>query len=175
MCSSIIIFVKIITKILVANDFYEAWRYAPFLMVSVLFTSLSNFLGGIFAASKQSTMLGKTTIIGAVINIVLNVILINYMGTMGAAISTMISYIFVWLFRLIYGKKITNLNIKMGRDIIGYLILIVQAIIINILKVDTYVYSLEMLLFVLLISIYRKEILGIITSIKKRIENKKNI
>ena len=174
MCSSIIIFVKIITKILVANDFYEAWRYAPFLMVSVLFTSLSNFLGGIFAASKQSTMLGKTTIIGAVINIVLNVILINYMGTMGAAISTMISYIFVWLFRLIYGKKITNLNIKMRRDIIGYLILIVQAIIINILKVDTYVYSLEILLFILLIIIYKKEILGIIIAIRKRIENKKN-
>ena len=168
-CSSIIIFVKIITRILVANDFYEAWKYAPFLMVSVLFTSLSNFLGGIFAASKQSSMLGKTTIIGAVINIILNIILINYMGTMGAAISTMISYFFVWLFRLLYGKKITKLNIKTRRDVIGYSILIIQAITINILKVGTYVYSAEILLFILLISIYRKEILEIIIAIRKRI------
>ena len=138
-------------------------------MVSVLFTSLSNFLGGIFAASKQSSMLGKTTIIGAVINIILNIILINYMGTMGAAISTMISYFFVWLFRLLYGKKITKLNIKTRRDVIGYSILIIQAITINILKVGTYVYSAEILLFILLISIYRKEILEIIIAIRKRI------
>ena len=173
MCSVIIIFVKMITRILVSSDFYEAWKYGPFLMISVLFTSLSNFLGGIFAASKQSSMLGKTTIMGAIINIVLNVILIKNIGTMGAAIATMISYFFVWLFRLMYGKKIANLNISIGRDLIGYFILLIQAIIINTLKINTYLYMIEAVLCITIISVYRQEIMNIIKIAKNQLALRK--
>ena len=95
-------------------------------MISVLFTSLSNFLAGLFAASKESKIMGKTTIIGAVINIILNIILIYFIGTIGAAISTMISYIVVWFSRIKMLKNIINLEVNLYRDGIGYLILIVQ-------------------------------------------------
>ena len=158
LCSIIIIFTKIITRILVADDFYTAWKYAPFLMISVLFTSLSNFLGGVFAASKESKKMGKTTVVGAVINIILNIILIHFIGTMGAAISTMISYIVVWFSRLKMLKNILDLKVNLRRDCASYFILIMQAILINILSTNVYLYSIEILLFLLMCIMYNKEI-----------------
>ena len=158
LCSIIIIFTKLITKILVANDFYIAWKYAPFLMISVLFTSLSNFLAGLFAASKESKIMGRTTIVGAVINIILNVILIYFIGTMGAAISTMVSYMVVWFSRFKMLKNIINLKIRIYRDCISYFILIIQATLINIFNTSIYIYSFEILLFCLLCIMYNKEI-----------------
>ncbi len=173
LCSVIIIFTKIITKILAANDFYIAWRYAPFLMISVLFTSLSNFLAGLFAASKESKIMGKTTIIGAVINIILNIILIYFIGTIGAAISTMISYIVVWFSRIKMLKNIINLEVNLYRDGIGYLILIMQAVLINILNIGMRIYIIEGILLISLIMLYNKEIKGILDKIWGIIVKKK--
>ena len=71
-CSGLIIFNKVIARILFANEFYKAWEYAPFLMISVVFGSLGAVIGGIFTATKKSAIIGKTTFVGAVTNIVLN-------------------------------------------------------------------------------------------------------
>ncbi len=165
LCSIIIIFTKVITKILVANDFYIAWKYATFLMVSVLFTSLSNFLGGILSATKSTKEMGKTTVLGAITNIILNFILIYYVGTMGAAISTLISYIIVWASRLGMAKKAMNLSINLSKDILAYIILIIQAIVLNIFS-KSFGYIIEIALLLILIYIERKEIKNIFLKIK---------
>lgn len=127
-CSSLILFDRIIAQILFAKDFYIAWEYAPFLMISVVFGSLSGMLGGIFSAAKQSKILARTTIIGASVNTILNISLVYVLGPLGAAIATMISYVLVWGSRLINVKKIVNLEIKYLRDIISYVLLVVQSL-----------------------------------------------
>lgn len=125
-CSGLIVFNKVIAKILFANDFYEAWKYAPFLLMAVLFNSLSIFLGGIFAASKKSNIHGKTTLIGAVVNVIANIILVLIFGAIGAAAATMISNLVVWIMRFKYANEIIKLNINLKRDIISYAVLNVQ-------------------------------------------------
>ena len=170
-CSSIIILTKIISKILLANDFYTAWRYAPYLMISVLFTSLSNFLSGIFAASKNSKILGRTTIIGAIINIIFNFILIYSIGIAGAAISTLISYIVIWAIRYKNSKKIIKLDNNLNKDILSYVILLTQAIIINIIANNLLMYVLEIVLLIILIIINRNEIIKMMNKIFEYIKN----
>ena len=128
-CSALLLFNQLIAKILFAKEFYEAWKYAPFLLISVVFGSLSGFLGGIFSAAKKSTTFAKTTIVGAVINIVLNIALVEKIGAIGAAITTLISYFVVWASRFYQANKIIKIEINLKRDFISYLILLAQAII----------------------------------------------
>ena len=104
-CSALVAADKIIARLLFANDFYEAWKYAPYLMLSVVFGSLSGLLGGIFTAAKDSKIIAKTTAVGASVNTVLNIILVYLIGPIGAAIATLISYILVWGVRLRKAKK----------------------------------------------------------------------
>ena len=127
-CSVLILFDKVIAKILFGKEFYLAWQYAPFLMISVVFGALVQLLGGIFAATKESVVFGKTIMIGAVINTILNVVLVYYVGAIGAAVATAVSYMIIWVIRLREIYKRMELNINLKKDIFAYIILYVQAI-----------------------------------------------
>lgn len=50
-CSGIIVFDKVLAKILYAKDFYVAWRYVPWLTIAILFGALSGYIGGFFYSS----------------------------------------------------------------------------------------------------------------------------
>ena len=107
-CSLMIVFDKIISKILFANDFYIAWKYVPFLLIAFFFGALSGYLGGIFAAVKRSDIYAKSTIIGAIMNVLLNFLLVYKIGALGAAIATTISYFVVWKIRFedVYKRQV---------------------------------------------------------------------
>ena len=58
MCSSFLILTdKIFAYLLYKNEFYLAWKYVPFLVISVVFGALSGYIGGIFSALKKSSIL----------------------------------------------------------------------------------------------------------------------
>ena len=81
-CSGMVLFIKVIAKILFSGEFYEGWKYAIVLMAAVIFQALSGFLGIIYAASKKTKTIFITTILGAGSNIVLNILLIPSMGAL---------------------------------------------------------------------------------------------
>ena len=167
-CAILIVCNKIIAKVLFANEFYMAWKYAPFLIVSVVFSSLSHLLGGIFNATRQSNVIARTTAVGASVNTVLNVVLVFMFGPIGAAIATLISYIFVWIARLKEVNKSIALSIQLKRDIFSYIILIVQVIILlSNLKVLV-AYLLELVLLGVIVFIYRDDLHVIICKIGRK-------
>lgn len=154
LCSALIIANKVIAKILFAKDFYQAWQYAPFLLISVLFGSLSGLLGGIFTAAKDTKAIAKTTIIGAAVNTIINIVLVYFIGPMGAAIATMVSNILVWNIRLFTSKKIVNIRIRLVRDIISYVLLIVQALCFLTIENILILYSVQTVIFMLIMLLY---------------------
>lgn len=129
-CSVLIILARPIAHILYAKDFFAAWRYVPFLLVSVVFGSLSGYLGGIFAAVKDSKSFATSTVAGAVLNVVLNIILIHFIGTLGAAVATAAAYILVWTMRMYKAKKIMRLEVTIAKDCAVYLILVAQCVVV---------------------------------------------
>ena len=128
-CSFLISTTKVIAGILYAKDFYQAWIYAPFLIISVIFGAMSGYIGGIFSALKDSKTFGISTIIGAVFNFFLNILLVKCIGAIGAAISTVISYILVWFIRLVIVKRKMRFNILISRDVLSYILLLVQTVV----------------------------------------------
>lgn len=127
-CSSIIFFNKLLAEFLYAKDFYLAWKYVPWLTIAIIFGGLSGYIGAFFSAAKNSKIFASSTIIGAIINLILNFMTIPFYGAIGAAIATMISYLMIWIFRIYHSRKYINLKINLKKDIISYIFLIIQSI-----------------------------------------------
>lgn len=165
-CSSIIVADKVLAKFLYAKDFYVAWKYVPWLTVAILFGALSGYLGGFFSAVKDSKLFATSTIMGAIINLFLNFVFTPVYGAMGAAIATAISYIVVWAFRYVQARKYIRLKINLTRDIIAYILLIVQSLLILIegLKMYFFVGS----VFLVICFLYIKDIMLVLNKIFKR-------
>lgn len=129
LCSVIILFDKVLARFLYVDDFYSAWKYVPWLTLAVLFGGLSGYLGGIFAAVKDSKIFSLSSVIAAATNIILNMILIPLLGATGAAIATTISYAMVWAIRCWCTKKFVKLKINIVRHSVCYALLIVQTVV----------------------------------------------
>ncbi len=170
LCSLLIAGDKIIAHILFANEFYMAWQYAPFLMMSVVFGSLSGLLGGVFTAVKNSKVIARTTVVGASVNTILNFILVMFMGPVGAAIATLISYVLVWATRLNAAKKVVKIEIRLIRDIISYLVLILQCFVLY-FNNSIFLYAFELFAFVLIMIIYFDDIKKVTVYLKGKMHN----
>lgn len=158
LCSLLLVGDKFIARILYANDFYRAWQYAPLLTISVVFSCLCGVFEGIFAAAKETKILASTTIVGAVINIAMNLILVRYYGPLGAAFSTMVSYGLVWFARLRKASSIVPLNIHLSRDLASYAILLLQSFFLILITDQMYMYAVEALLLLLIVLLYVKDL-----------------
>jgi len=88
-----------IFPILIKGEFQEAYYYAPVLIIATYFSNMSSFFGGIFSAYKNTKVMGITTIISAIINIIINLIFIKFIGIWAAAISTLVATFFVYIQR----------------------------------------------------------------------------
>ena len=162
LCSFIIMFDKILAKCLYANDFYIAWKYVPWLTIAGVFGAMSGYIGGFFSAVKDSRIFASSSIVGAISNIILNLILTPYIGALGAAIATAVCYVEVWIFRYIQSKKYIKLR--------TYVLICIQATIIYVKS--NYIYLLQCVLFVVIIILYADDIKKIINKCTSKIRCK---
>lgn len=168
-CSILITADKVIAKILFAESFYSAWEYAPFLMISVVFGSMSGILSGILSAAKESSVMAKSVLIGAITNVVLNILFVLKLGPIGAAIATLICYVIVWCMNLCATKNIVKLSINLKKDLLAYLILIMQAITLVTVNQNIIIYFAEIVMLIILMFLYQKTIWQIINKFKEKI------
>lgn len=107
---SLILVNRTVLNVYVGEEYRFAWHYSPPLMVAFFAGSLGTFWGSFYIATKSMKRYLYSAIAGAVTNLILNLWLINVMGTMGAAIATLISY-FVVLFVRAFGIQ-EQVNIR---------------------------------------------------------------
>jgi len=112
-----------------------------------------------------------TTFIGAAANIIFNFLLVKIMGAMGAAVSALISYLLIWLVRFIDSRRIIKLDINFGRDIISYLILGTQCVVMALNS--RYSFTISLSLFCLLVVYNYKHINGILCMLSSKIKARK--
>ena len=70
----IVLGINIIFYILIGDEFKDAINYVPILVLAIIFFTLASFLGTIYTAYKKSKNILKSTIISALINIVVNIL-----------------------------------------------------------------------------------------------------
>ncbi|MCK1221861.1 lipopolysaccharide biosynthesis protein [Streptococcus uberis] len=92
------------------KEYFSGLYIVPILILATVFLNFAQYFGGILLGNMDSKTNGLTTVVGAVINIILNLLLINYIGISAAAISTMISYIIMFVMRLLKLKDLFDVK-----------------------------------------------------------------
>ena len=177
LCTSsfILIFIKFIVKFALSDNFMSSWKYVPFLLLAVVFTSFSSFLGSNYIAMKNTKGIFKTSMAGALVNIILNLILIPKIGLNGAAISTMISFLIVWIIRMYETREFVKIDIDNKRLMQTIGVIFAQVLVLYIDMSITMEVFLEITLFSIMLIINNKTIRGILVIFDKQIINKSTI
>ncbi|HIU69221.1 MAG TPA: polysaccharide biosynthesis C-terminal domain-containing protein [Candidatus Scubalenecus merdavium] len=149
--SALILFDQFITTILVSDSYYTSWEYVPVLIIATTFSCLVNFLASIYMAEKKSVMSMVTAMLGAVMNVVVSLILIPRIGTVGAAVGTAVSFITVFVARVINTRKYVKIDFKFGQMIPQVIILIVQTVVLLKLRSGVLMYVIEAALTVVMV------------------------
>ena len=98
--------------ILIDSKYNDAYNYIPFLVLGTVFNVAICFYSQVYLAKKLSKQVASTAIVGAIINILINVIFIKKIGLYAAAISTMVSYFVMMVYRHFDLKKYVNIKIE---------------------------------------------------------------
>ena len=121
--SGVILTAQISTRLLAAPDYYEAWRYVPVLTLATTFACLGSFLSSIYMVELRSTATLVTTLLGAVCNLVGNFFLIQRWGSMGAAISTLVSYLLIFAVRAVHTRTMLRIRWDLPKFLLCFLLL----------------------------------------------------
>ncbi|MBD5520970.1 MAG: oligosaccharide flippase family protein [Lachnospiraceae bacterium] len=97
--------VPLLFKFLIRGDYMDAYKQMPILLMAMLFAAISSFLGGIYIAHKKTKSVGVTTIIAAIINLLIDVLLVKEIGIYAASLSTLLAYVFLVIYRM---KNVLN-------------------------------------------------------------------
>ena len=121
LCLGMIAYMPFVFKILINEAFAEAYMQIPILIIGAMFNILVSFLGTIYVAKKLTKEIAKISLVTAIINIVINVALINFIGLYAASISTLVAWMVMFIYRYIDCKKYVKLkaNLKIILPMIG--------------------------------------------------------
>ena len=166
--SCIILIIKPLINLFVSSDYSESWKYVPFLLLAVIFTSFSSFLGTNYIAMKETKGIFKTSLFGAIVNVILNIILIPLFGINGASFATMMSFFVVWIIRIYDTKRFVSLEINVKILTFNLLLIFTQIIFLNFNSN----FINQLLLFTILLFINKSIFLNIFCYINKGMKRK---
>ena len=164
-CSVLLLIMKPLMHVLVSSDYGEAWKLTPFLVISMVFSAFSSFIGTNYTVTKKTGGALKTTIIGALVNVVLNYFLIKAWGINGAALATMVSFFVMWIVRAIDTREFIKIKYQYTKMVISLVAIFVQAFVIAV--GSTYVFMVGLICLVIVIISYNKDVMTIINEIIK--------
>jgi len=142
-------FVKDVILIIFGEGFIYAVLPLQILIVgAVIFGIACKSIGGSLSSINRPDLTLKVTSLGAIINIILNILLIPYLGIFGAAIATTVSLIlmsFIFV-RLIIKVLLIKIHFKWFAQIIGIAIIAIFSFVIGDEFINTYVLGFSILI-----------------------------
>lgn len=106
------------------SRFHEAYLFTPILITAMIFQCFCQFLSSIYSTRKRSVNSCLTALIAAVVNIVLNLLLIPQYGVWGAAIATASAYFACFMVRLFDARKIIFFAVDYFRLLVNTVIIV---------------------------------------------------
>ena len=106
--------------------YLEGMKYVPILITACIFTVVSQFFGGIFIGIKEPKYNGGTTVMSAIVNVVVHLALVKFVGLYAAAISTLVSFAFLCVVRYCIIKK--KFDIKIEKSTIIFILIYIYFI-----------------------------------------------
>jgi O-antigen/teichoic acid export membrane protein len=167
------VFSQLIITTVADEKFIDAWQLIPILSLSVLFSSISGFVGSNFSATRESKYFFYSSVWGAVASIAFNFLLIPSFGLFGACLAIVLSFVIMAISRIIYSwrfVKITNLYVYGLMIGINILVVFVLFYIDNIIFKIT-LYLLLLLLFFVVNRDIKDDLIMLYLKCKTRVKN----
>lgn len=128
--------------LLIKGDYSEAYYQMPILILAMFFYAMSSYFGGIYIAHKKTVNVGVSTMVAAAINLMVNLLLIKFIGIWAASLSTLIAYVYLYFYRMFDSKRFQKIYVNYFKQfvMIGILILLLVScfmrnIILNIINI----------------------------------------
>lgn len=143
-CFGIIVVMPFVFPIMINEKFSESYYQLPILMLATLFNVIVSLLSVIYIAKKDTKAVAKTSIMAAIINLIVNLSLVKFIGLYAASISTLVAYLLMAMYRYIDVQKYVKINIDKK-------FLIVSFIMLPILLISYYINNLYLNIIIVLI------------------------
>lgn len=105
---------KLVIVWFMEQSYHPAAMYVAFLYLGTVFQSFASFYGVGYLRGKDTKRASTTSIYGAVVNLVVLVALVKFIGLQAAAISTFVGFLVMWLVREKHNRKELNIKVKWG-------------------------------------------------------------
>lgn len=116
-------------SILINGEFAESYLYVPVLVLSGLFSTITGFYSGVYFAQKATKKTMIMSIQTAIINLVVNLALIWFIGIWAAAISTAVAYGAMALYRYFDIKKHVKITYNKRLLITVFAVFVISSIV----------------------------------------------
>jgi len=93
----VLVLIRDVIFIIADTEYYSAYQYVPLILISYIFYGAYSFTQFGILLKKKTRYLGITALIGAALNIGLNLLLIPRLKIWGAAIATICSFAFLFI------------------------------------------------------------------------------
>ena len=113
---------RIFAPLLLQNGFFIAIPYVPLLGLSVVFSGIASFYGTFYLSSGHTKGAFYTSIYGALINLIINLLLIKSFGLYAAVFSTIFAFIAITFIRINKFRKELDLRYPYMYTILGIII-----------------------------------------------------
>ena len=97
-------------NILINKNYFDAYYQIPIYMIASLCQVFQGMYSVIYIALKKTKEVAKSTVVSATINLIVCVVLIKYIGLYAASLSTVVSYLFLCIWRYFDLKKYIKVN-----------------------------------------------------------------
>ena len=154
--------------LLYSKEYFGGYYITPVLFVAIVIYICSQFLGGIHNAMLKTKINGKTTALGAGVNLLVHILLVRYIGLFAAVLSSLMAYTVIFAIRYKYTRSDAQLHIS-SASVFSFVMMLFFALSNYILPEQLVVRIMVLILcLIIILLVNRKNMNTIITWIKKK-------
>lgn len=129
LCIGIIACMPFAFSMLVNPQYAEAYEQIPLFLIGALMNAAQGLYSVVYIALKQTKKLAYSTVAAAIINVLVGVLTIKFIGLYAAPVSTIVSYVVIVIYRYIDLRKYVPLKLDYKKLAIITLLLAVTLVV----------------------------------------------
>lgn len=112
MCIGILAVMPFAFSLLVKGDFGEAYDLIPVYMIASLFNVLVGLYSVVYVALKKTKEIAKTSLYSGIINLIVHLLTINYIGVYAAPLSSAVAFGIMGIYRYVDIQKYISVRLN---------------------------------------------------------------
>ena len=119
--------VGIYSTLTINHDYLIGLIFVPGLILASVFNCFATFLGSAYTVLKKTNSAFTTTVVAAIVNVIISIFTIPYFGLVGYMITNVACYIALYIVRIVSVRKLMGRNISSIKVALGTVIFILYS------------------------------------------------